>query len=296
MVSAAPADSAVSVPQEMVRELRLCEQAGREAQRHTRAWGLLLGAARGGVFAVILAAWALASGRWVDRQFIADPLSVLGALGSLVGSGRLWPDLAQTMVEVLSGYAIGATLGVALALMVAFEETLQRILRPFLIAFYSIPKIALAPVFVMWFGLGLAPKVVLAAMFVFFVVFMNMVTGLYQVSPILVNAVRVMGATRRDIVWKVALPSSTPYLMTGLRIAIPEALIGAVIGEFMSATAGLGYLVNEAAQQFNMAVTLAAIVALLVVVLAMDAGITALEGRLLRWRSSRADLASLARR
>ncbi len=286
----------MSLPRETAHELRLREQAGRQARRQARAGGVLLGAARGGVVAALLAVWAFASGRWVDRQFVADPLSVLRALGSLVGSGRLWPDLAQTLVEVLSGYAIGATLGVAVALVVAFEATLQRVLRPFLIAFYSIPKIALAPLFVMWFGLGLTPKVILAATFVFFVVFMNMVTGLYQVSPHLVNAVRVMGATRRDIVWKVALPSSTPYLMTGLRIAIPEALIGAVIGEFMSATVGLGYLVNEAAQQFNTAVTLAAIVALLVVVVAMDAGISALEGRLLCWRSSHADLASLARR
>jgi NitT/TauT family transport system permease protein len=153
-----------------------------------------------------------------------------------------------------------------------------------LIAFYSIPKIALAPLFIMWFGLGSAPKIVLAAIFVFFVVFMNVAAGLYQVSPDLVNVVRVMGARRIDVVRKIALPSVVPYLMTGLRIAVPEALIGAVIGEFMSANAGLGYLVNNAAEQFNTAATLAAIVALLLIVAAMDVALGLLEHRLLGWR------------
>jgi sulfonate transport system permease protein len=265
-------------------ELRLQDDIGRRMAARESVRRASIAGARAAVFAVALGAWAFASGRLVDRQFLSDPLQVLRAFWVLVATGRLWPNLLQTLAEVLSGYVIGALLGIVVAVVVAFQETAQRVLRPFLIAFYAIPKIALAPLFIMWFGLGPAPKIVLAAIFVFFVVFMNMAAGLYQVNPDLVNVVRVMGARRIDVVRKIALPSVVPYLMTGLRIAVPEALIGAVIGEFMSANAGLGYLVNTAAEQFNTAATLAAIVALLLIVAAMDGALSLVERRLLGWR------------
>ena len=240
------------------------------------------------VLALFLGSWAFASGRWMDRQFVSDPRGVLEAFQGLVASGRLWPNLLQTLSEVLAGYAVGATLGILLAVLLAVADRAHRILRPFLIAFYSIPKIALAPLIIMWFGLGTAPKVILAAAFVFFVVFMNMAAGVFSVNADLVRLVHVMGAGRRDLLWKVTLPSSVPYLMTGLRLAIPEALIGAVIGEFISANRGLGYLVNSAASQFNTAATLAAIVALLLIVVIMDVGVSLGERRLLRWRPGNA--------
>jgi NitT/TauT family transport system permease protein len=164
------------------------------------------------------------------------------------------------------------------------REAAHRVLRPFLIAFYSIPKIALAPLIVMWFGLATAPKIILAATFVFFVVFMNMVAGVYAVNPQQANALRVMGAGRRALLTKLVLPGTVPYLMTGLRLAVPEALIGAVVGEFISANRGLGYLVTSAAAQFNTTGTMAAILALLLIVAVMDLALTLAERRLLRWR------------
>ena len=248
----------------------------------TRRASVALG--RAAVLALFLGGWGFVSGRWMDRQFVSDPRGVLEAFEALVASGRLWPNLLQTLSEVLAGYAAGATLGILLAVLLAVADTAQRILRPFLVAFYSIPKIALAPLIIMWFGLGTAPKVILAAAFVFFVVFMNMAAGVFSVNPDLVRLVHVMGAGRRDLLWKVTLPSSVPYLMTGLRLAIPESLIGAVIGEFISANRGLGYLVNSAASQFNTAATLAAIAALLLIVVIMDVGVSLGERRLLRWR------------
>ncbi len=124
----------------------------------------------------------------------------------------------------------------------------------------------------MWFGLATAPKIILAAAFVFFVVFMNMVAGVYTVNPQQANALRVMGAGRFELLTKLILPGTVPYLMTGLRLAVPEALIGAVVGEFISANRGLGYLVTSAAAQFNTAGTMAAILALLLIVAVMDAG------------------------
>ena len=274
----------MSVRAAVAREQRLHDEVWRRARRREAARGAAIAAGRALVLALALGGWAVAAGRFGERTYIGDPAGVARAFWGLVASGRLWPNLVQTVGEVLSGYAIGAAFGIVVAVVVAFEETVQRVLRPFLIAAYSVPKIALAPLFVMWFGLGVAPKIVLVVLFVFFVVFMNTAAGLYQVNPQLVDVVRVMGARRTDVVWKIALPSTVPYLITGLRIAIPEALVGAVIGEFIAANRGLGYLVNEAANELNVSVTMAAIVALLLIVVAMDIILGAVERRLLRWR------------
>ena len=274
----------MSVRAAVAREQRLHDEVWRRARRREAARGAAIAAGRALVLALAVGGWAVAAGRFGERTYIGDPAGVARAFWGLVASGRLWPNLVQTVGEVLSGYAIGAAFGIVVAVVVAFEETVQRVLRPFLIAAYSVPKIALAPLFVMWFGLGVAPKIVLVVLFVFFVVFMNTAAGLYQVNPRLVDVVRVMGARRTDVVWKIALPSTVPYLITGLRIAIPEALVGAVIGEFIAANRGLGYLVNEAANELNVSVTMAAIVALLLIVVAMDIILGAVERRLLRWR------------
>jgi NitT/TauT family transport system permease protein len=267
-------------------EAALQASAAGQARRRLRTHRAVVAAGRGAVLAAVLGGWALASGRLVDREFLSAPGPVFAALVELVASGRLWPHLAQTLGEVLAGYTAGALLGLALAALVAVAEPVLAVVRPFLVAFYSIPKIALAPLIVMWFGLGALPKVLLAAAFVFFVVFMNVVTGVAAVSPSLVDVLRVMGARRSAVLRTVTLPSVVPYLVTGLRLAVPEALIGAVVGEFISANQGLGYLVTSAASQFNTAATLAAIVALLAIVAVLDGGLTLCERRLLRWRPS----------
>jgi NitT/TauT family transport system permease protein len=274
----------VSALDAAAHEAALRERAGAEVRARGRARQLSIALGRGLLLAAFLAAWGFASGRLVDREFLSDPLAVLGALVDLAVSGRLWPHLGQTVAEVLAGYAIGVVLGVGLTVLVATVPAAHRVLRPFLIAFYSIPKIALAPLIIMWFGLGAAPKVILAAAFVFFVVFMNMVAGIYSVNPQLLDAMRVMGASPAVVLRKVTLPSAVPFLMMGLRLAVPEALIGAVIGEFIAANRGLGYLVTSAAAQFNTAATMAAIVALLGIVVVMDLGLGLAERRLLRWR------------
>ena len=239
---------------------------------------------RGILFIAFLGAWAFISGRFVDRQFVSNPLEVMTAFSTLVSSGSLWQNLGQTLVEVLAGYGVGASLGIIAALLFAPLETAQQVLRPFLVAIYAIPKIALAPLIIMWFGLETAPKVILAAGFVFFVVFMNMSAGVYSVAPDLLNVARVMSAGRLSLVGKIILPGTVPYLFVGLRLAVPEALLGAVVGEFISSRSGLDYLVNSAVEQFNAAAALAAIVALLLIVLIMDAGLNIAERRLLRWQ------------
>lgn len=228
----------------------------------------------------ILAIWSYAAGRWIDTQSISDPLAVLVALWELIATGRLWPQLGQTVTEVLAGYAAGAVAATLLAFAFASAPAAERVLRPFLLSVYSIPKIALAPLMVMWFGLGIAPKIILAGTFVFFIVFMNAVAGIQSVNRHHINIIRVMGAGRQAVLFKVVISTMVPFLLLGLRISIPEAMTGAVIGEFISASQGLGYLVYSASNDLNMAVSMAAITVLVVVVAIGDVALGIVEQRL----------------
>jgi NitT/TauT family transport system permease protein len=264
-------------------EARLHAQALAAQRKGRIANHTIVAVGRAVLIAVILAGWAFASGRWLDAETVSNPLAVLAALDDLIASGRLWPQLWQTVAEVFTGYFAGAIAGAALAFALAMAPSAERVLRPFLLALYSIPKIALAPLIVMWFGLGIAPKIILAGMFVFFIVFMNAVAGIQSVNGQLVTILRVMGAGRLAIMRKVLLPTMIPFLLLGLRISIPEAMTGAVIGEFISASRGLGYLIYSASNEMNMAVSFAAIVVLVVVVAVGDFVLGMLE-RMLPWQ------------
>jgi NitT/TauT family transport system permease protein len=261
-----------------VIEARLHAQVMAEQRKYRLVDHTVVAAGRAVFIAVLLALWAYASGRWLDPQSISDPLSVLAALGDLVATGRLWPQLWQTVAEVFSGYFLGAIAGAALAFGFAMVPGTERVMRPFLLGLYSIPKIALAPLIVMWFGLGIAPKIILAGMFVFFIVFMNAVAGIQSINRQHVNILRVMGAGRFAMMRKVVLPTMVPFLLLGLRVSIPEAMTGAVIGEFISASRGLGYLVYSASNELNAAVSLAALLVLVLAVAIADMLLGVIEG------------------
>ena len=256
-------------------------ETGREQGLHERVWretrrqslyehtGVAVGRAL--FIGAVLLLWGYASGRWIDHQAISDPLSVLQALYHLIETVRLWPDLWQTVLEVVAGYGFGALAAALVASLFALFPSLEQAMRPVLISIYSIPKVALAPLIIMWFGLGIAPKIILAGGFVFFIVFMNLIAGIESVNRNHVNIVRVMGAGRLTILRKIVLPTSVPFLFLGLRLAIPEAMIGAVIGEFISGSQGLGFLVYSASNELNTAVSMAALVVLVMVVAFGDA-------------------------
>jgi NitT/TauT family transport system permease protein len=258
------------------REAARAGAALRRERRRVLGWQV-------GLLAALLVAWSLASGRVVDRLFLSDPVSVARALWGLAARGTLWFHLWFTLTETLAGYVAGAVLGLGGALAVSLTRAGEPVLRPFVLLAWATPKIALAPLVIIWFGIGILPKVILAATFVFFVVFLSTLAGLATVSPDLVAVVRVMGATRATLFRKVAVPSAMPFIVTALRITIPAALIGAIIGEFISANRGIGYLINAASSRYNTAEVFAGILSLLVLVLGMNAAITALERAWLRW-------------
>jgi len=260
----------------LAREAARVRAAARADRWRVRAWQAAL-------LVALLAGWSLASGRLVDRLFVSDPAAVVRALAGLVARGTLWFHLWFTLTETLLGYAIGAGLGLAAALAVALTRGGEPILRPFVLLAWATPKIALAPLVIIWFGIGIVPKIVLAATFVFFVVFLSTLAGLATVRPELVAVVRVMGASPLTVFRKVSVPSAMPFIVTALRITIPAALIGAIIGEFISANRGIGYLINAASSRYNTAEVFAGILSLLVLVLLMNAAVSALELAWLSW-------------
>ncbi|WP_051324694.1 ABC transporter permease [Candidatus Solirubrobacter pratensis] len=258
-------------------ELARSRRARRRSTTWTLTWRLVL-------LGALLVGWYVASGRLVDSLFASNPVDVGKAFGDEVSSGQLWYHLRYTLLEVAVGYCAGTAIALALAGTLSIFPTAHRVLHPFLMAFYAIPKIAIAPLMIMWFGLGLTPKFLLSGIFVFFVVFMNTLAGLRSVSPSLINVARVMGASRPQLLLKVVFPSAIPNVLTAMRITVPEAMVGAIVGEFIAGNHGIGYLINSASNQYNTAAVFAGIIAILVVVLIMDTLVTLLERRLMRWR------------
>ena len=268
---------------ELDRESALLAAEADRARRAARMDRLRILAGQLVLLALILGGWAWASGRILDRLFLSDPVSVAKAFWAILLKGTLWYHLRFTLTETLLGYLIGAGLGLGGALAVSMVPAGEPVLRPFVLLAYATPKIALAPLMIIWFGIGILPKVILAATFVFFVVFLSTLAGIATVPPQLVSVVRVMGAAPPAVFRKVVLPSALPFILTSLRLTIPAALIGAVIGEFISSNRGVGYLINAASSRYATAEVFAGIGSLLIVVLCMNAGLSLLERSWSRW-------------
>jgi NitT/TauT family transport system permease protein len=257
-------------------------EAHTRARARRRSRGVRIGQAT--LALAILAGWTHAAGRWVDPLFISTPQAVLAELVTLAASGQLTRHLGITLVEVLAGYAAGGVAGVGLAFLVSQLPAVGRVIEPFVVASYAVPRVALAPLIVMWFGIGLLPKIVLAGTLVFFLVFMSALAAFRNVSPALVGLARVMGASRRHVLVKIVLWSAMPYLLATFRLSLAGAVIGAIIGEFISANRGLGYLISAMSSQFNTAGVFAGIASLMIVVATLDLVAAAVERHLLRWQ------------
>jgi NitT/TauT family transport system permease protein len=265
-------------------EARLKRQMELIAQAERRKRTLIVNFGRIGLLVGGMVLWQVASGRWVDKMFLSDPVSIWGEFFKLLNNGQLALHIGTSTSEIVQGYLWGVLLALVAAFFLSQMPNLHSILEPFLIAFYAIPKAALAPLIVMWFGFGITSKIVLAAVLVFFVVFMNTITGIRGVHPQLISIARMMGASRWQVMTKIVLWAALPYTMTALRIAVPSAVIGAVIGEFISSQRGIGYLVSSASSQFNTAAVFAGIFALLITVAVLDVIVAALEAYFMRWR------------
>lgn len=250
--------------------------------RAKAAWPRRLTALLPGV--AFLLFWQWASGRLIRDVYVSTPSAIAVRLYELFATGEIWPHLAVTLRELVLGYVIGAALGLAGGYWLARSPRAARVVEPYVMAFYGIPKIALAPLFVIWFGIGIWSKVVLAATMVFFLVFYNVYAGVRGVDRELVALSRVMGANERQLGRHVYLPAAMPFIVLGLRMAIPYAVIGVIVGEFTSSIKGLGLFIHYASDTYDPAGVFAGIAILLAFISAAGLVADRIERRLLRWR------------
>ena len=232
----------------------------------------------------ILLVWELAAGRLIDPFWFSSPLRILGHLVEWAREGSLFRHLFVTLRETVLGYALGSVSGIALGVVLARLEFVAQVLDPFIVAANGIPRVALAPLFIIWFGIGELSKVILASTLTFFLTFYGTFSGLRAVEPAYKDVARVMGASERQIFAKVSLPAASPWIVAALKVGLPFALIGAIIGEFMAASRGLGYMIQLNTNQFDTTGAVSGILVLMIAVMLINGLLNRLERYVLRWR------------
>ena len=257
-------------------------------RRHRRAVLVERAVVSAGIIALgagALLFWQFALGSIVNTRYVSTPLDVVRSLLILIESGDLLRHIRATMTEAAAGYVIGVGVGLVGAFLLLTTRRGYEVLEPYLLAFYAIPKIALAPLFIMWFGLDLAPKILLAALMVFFIVFMNTIAGARAIDRGLVDVVRVLGARRLQLLRAVLLPAAAPAIMAAVRVTFARAMVGALLAELISSTEGLGYLIVRASRQFDIATVFGGVLVVAALVMAVNVAIRAFEKRLFPWAS-----------
>ncbi len=231
-----------------------------------------------------LALWELVSRFLVaNALFLAAPSQIAVAIVDLARTGQLWHHVGVSAAEFALGYVIAASLGIALGLAMAASATAKQALQPWVSGLYATPIIALAPLFILWFGIGIWSKVIVVISLVLFPVAINTEAGLRTTSERLIEMLRCFGATSRQIFVKVSLPSAVPFILAGLKLGIGRGLIGVVVAELFGSRAGLGNLISQSADAFNMPELFAGVVVLAFAGIVMTAGFGWLEGRLVPW-------------
>jgi NitT/TauT family transport system permease protein len=231
-----------------------------------------------------LALWELISRVLVANPlFLAAPTQIVAAIISLARTGELWRHLGVSSAEFALGYVIASVLGVFAGFATASSPIAKQAMSPWISGFYATPTIALAPLFILWFGIGIWSKVLIVILLVFFPVAINTDAGLRTTSDRLIEMLRSFGATPRQIFFKVSLPSAMPFILAGLKLGIGRGLIGVVVAELFGSRAGLGRLISASADSFNMPELFAGVVILAVAGILMTAGFSWLETRLVPW-------------
>jgi NitT/TauT family transport system permease protein len=236
----------------------------------------------------ILALWQFASGTIIAEFFISKPSAIGASLWQKVARGNLFFHIGITASEAFIGFLVGAFLGTLIGVLLGRIPFLADLLQPFILAFYSLPKIALAPLFVLWIGIGMEMKIVLTATVVFFLVFLNTFTGVRNVSKELEAILYLMGANERHVLTKVVLPSAITWVFAGLRISVPYALIGAIVGELIASNRGLGFVLASASSQFDTAGVFAALLVIMALAFILNTLVHLAEAWLMPWNTANA--------
>ncbi len=231
---------------------------------------------------LLLVGWQVATAVWqIEPWLLPSPLQI--ARAALDARGLLGPHIWQTMIETLVGFVLATTVGFGLALTIDFSTALRRAIYPILVVSQTVPIIAIAPLLVIWFGYGILPKVLVVSLVCFFPIVVSMADGLQSADPDLIALLQAMGASRRQVFWKVRLPGALPAVFSGTKIAVTYSVIGAIIGEWVGASRGLGVFMLRSTNAFRTDWLFAAIAitALLSVILFLI--VSGLERALLPW-------------
>jgi NitT/TauT family transport system permease protein len=239
-------------------------------------------------FAIIggfLLLWEIASGRWIEPFLISSPSRILSSLITGFREGDLFQHTWVTFQEIAIGFPIGAISGIALGYWFGRSRLLAEIFEPIIIAFNGIPRTAVAPLFIVWLGIGLWSKVGVVFLLTFFLNFFNTYTGMRQMDREYIDLASLMGVKGWKLTFKVIFPAISPYVFTGIRTSIPFAVIGAIVGEFVASTEGLGFFIRMSAGIFKTADVFVGIIVLMIMVIIMDKIAEMIEKRALRWQS-----------
>jgi NitT/TauT family transport system permease protein len=258
-------------------------------QRNLRWW-------QAGLLVLLLLFWYLMTAPGLlpnfmfdnDRQaafFFGEPAKVAQRIWNwFVAQGDIYRHLAITLTETMLAFAIGSVLGLGAGLWLALQPTASALLEPYIKALNSMPRIILAPIFAVWFGLGIGSKVALGVTLVFFIVFFNVYQGVKEVSPVVLANARMLGASPRQLLRHVYLPSAMAWVFSSLHNSVGLAFVGAVVGEYLGSSAGVGYLILQAEGSFDINTVMAGILVLTAFALLLDAVVTRIEKRLMKWQ------------
>jgi len=217
--------------------------------------------------------------------FFGEPLKIFGRIGAwFVTNADIYQHLWVTLLETLLAFAIGTVLGLGFGLWLALSPLAGRIADPYIKALNSMPRVILAPIFSVWFGLGIASKVALGVTLVFFIVFFNVYQGVKEVSPVVLANARMLGASQRQLLRHVYLPSATSWVFSSLHTSVGLAFVGAVVGEYLGSSRGVGYLILQAEGAFDINTVMAGILVLTAFALLLDGAVGRIEKRLMKWQ------------
>jgi len=221
---------------------------------------------------------------WLDPFWMSSPSLIAERFVALILDGSLIYHTGVTLGEAFSGLAAGIVVGAALGLLLGVSPKIGQIVEPFIMAINSLPRVALAPLLVLYVGIGFASKFLLAFSLVVVIIMVNTYEGVKAVEPKLVNSMRILGANQFAIFSKVLLPSCVPWILAGVRVSTSFAIVGAIVGEFISAQAGIGYMIDNASGAYDTTGIMVPLLTLMACGLVIDVVIQALTRHLLRWR------------
>lgn len=265
----------------------------RPSEKNLRYWQV-------GVLIAMLGLWQAISRDQQWAFFLGEPIKVAGRVWSwfmpfgfgesllfpegLPGRADIYRHLGTTLLETVLAFVIGTVLGLVCGLWLALAPTASAILDPYIKAANSMPRVILAPIFALWFGLGIWSKVALAVTLVFFIVFFNVYQGVKEVSPVVLANARMLGANQRQLLRTVYLPSATSWVFSSLHTSVGLAFVGAVVGEYLGSARGVGYLILQAEGTFDVNTVFAGIVVLTAFALVLDGIVGRIEKRLMKWQ------------